>query len=87
MSLDKLIQTAKETNAKTAAPFIHQGGTFPLDQIQTRVQDTRSLDEKYVADLIESIAVLGLIEPLACIIHDHFWKTSQASPHGNASDL
>lgn len=65
MSLDKLIQTAKETNAKTAAPFIPQGGTFPLDQIQTRVQDTRSLDEKHVADLIESIAVLGLIEPLA----------------------
>lgn len=65
MSLDKLIQTAKETNAKTAAPFIPQGGTFPLDQIQMRVQDTRSLDEKHVADLIESIAVLGLIEPLA----------------------
>lgn len=37
---------------------------LPLDQIKSREADTRPLDPKHVADLAESIAALGLIEPL-----------------------
>jgi ParB family transcriptional regulator, chromosome partitioning protein len=37
---------------------------LPLNQIQARGTDTRPLDPQHVADLVESIAALGLIEPL-----------------------
>jgi ParB family transcriptional regulator, chromosome partitioning protein len=37
---------------------------LPLDKIQPRSQDTRSLNPIHVESLAESIAVLGLIEPL-----------------------
>lgn len=36
-----------------------------IDRIKLRTADTRSLNEKHVASLKESIATLGLIEPLA----------------------
>ncbi|MBD1862344.1 MULTISPECIES: ParB N-terminal domain-containing protein [Trichocoleus] len=42
-----------------------EGGTIPLEQIQDRIdKDTRPLDKKHVDALAESIAVVGLIEPL-----------------------
>ena len=37
---------------------------LPLSQIRARETDTRPLDPQHVADLAESIAALGLIEPL-----------------------
>src|SRR3712207_422263 len=41
-----------------------QGTTLPLSQILDRETDTRSLQSQHVTQLAESIAVLGLIEPL-----------------------
>jgi ParB family transcriptional regulator, chromosome partitioning protein len=38
---------------------------LPLAKIQTRPQDTRPLNEAHVEALIESITVLGLIQPIA----------------------
>jgi ParB family chromosome partitioning protein len=37
---------------------------LPLNQIRARGSDTRPLDPQHVTDLAESIAALGLIEPL-----------------------
>jgi ParB family chromosome partitioning protein len=37
---------------------------LPLDQIQPREADTRPIDAQHVTNLVESIAALGLIEPL-----------------------
>jgi ParB family transcriptional regulator, chromosome partitioning protein len=66
VSLNKLIRTAEKhhgTSAPAPAPAI--GGTYPLDKIQQREQDTRPLNEIHVNELAESIAALGLIEPIA----------------------
>jgi len=41
-----------------------QRAALPLDQIQERVTDTRQLRQEHVEQLAESIAVLGLLEPL-----------------------
>ena len=41
-----------------------QRSSLPLAKIQPRASDTRPLNEKHVAALVESIAALGLIEPL-----------------------
>jgi ParB family transcriptional regulator, chromosome partitioning protein len=41
-----------------------QNASLLLSQIQQREQDTRALNPKHVEALVESIAVLGLIEPL-----------------------
>lgn len=41
-----------------------QRTTFLLNRIQPRSQDTRPLHEAHVQDLVESISILGLIEPL-----------------------
>ena len=41
-----------------------QRSTLPLSQIQDRLSDTRQLRQDHVDQLAESIAVLGLIEPL-----------------------
>ena len=38
--------------------------TWVLDQIQNRAEDTRPLKQEHVQALVESISVLGLIEPL-----------------------
>jgi ParB family transcriptional regulator, chromosome partitioning protein len=66
MSSSKLTGALRAAQQRTAiAPPTPSGGTYPLDQIQLRSQDTRSLNELHVADLAESIATLGLIEPLA----------------------
>ena len=37
---------------------------LPLSRIQSRTEDTRPLRDQHVADLLESISALGLIEPL-----------------------
>jgi ParB family chromosome partitioning protein len=41
-----------------------QRSALPLDSIKSRKVDTRPLNPKHVEDLQESVAVLGLIEPL-----------------------
>lgn len=38
--------------------------TVLLDQVKNRSEDTRELNEVHVASLVESISVLGLLEPL-----------------------
>ncbi|MBD2124552.1 ParB/RepB/Spo0J family partition protein [Trichocoleus sp. FACHB-262] len=48
-------QTERERSQRTA---------LPLDQIQDRASDTRQLRQDHVEQLAESIAVLGLLEPL-----------------------
>lgn len=42
----------------------------PLSRIQGRDQDTRPLNPDHVADLMESIGILGLIEPLVVDQHN-----------------
>jgi ParB family transcriptional regulator, chromosome partitioning protein len=65
VSLNKLIQTAEQHHASSAPVPTTSGGMFPLGKIQPRVQNSRSLDDAHVLELMESIVVLGLIEPLA----------------------
>lgn len=48
-------QTERERSQRTA---------LPLEQIQDRASDTRQLRQDHVEQLAESIAVLGLLEPL-----------------------
>lgn len=65
-NLDKIIAAAKAKQGRQdeQTQFKVQDSTLPLAQIQTRQQDTRPLNPKHVESLAESIAVLGLIEPL-----------------------
>jgi ParB family transcriptional regulator, chromosome partitioning protein len=67
MSMSKLTGALKAAQQRTATtmPPSPAGGTYPLDQIKLRHQDTRPLNEAHVSALAESIGVLGLIEPLA----------------------
>ncbi|MBF2077637.1 MAG: ParB N-terminal domain-containing protein [Synechococcales cyanobacterium T60_A2020_003] len=65
MSLNKLIQTAEKHHAAQSPKTSTSSSIFPLEKIQYRVQNTRELDSEHVNELAESIAVLGLIEPLA----------------------
>lgn len=46
------------------APESSTRSTLPLDRIQLRSTNTRELSQQHVAALAESIAVLGLLEPL-----------------------
>jgi ParB family transcriptional regulator, chromosome partitioning protein len=74
--LEKIIAAArsKQTTPKTDRPEspatpvapipANPPDRLPLDQIQPRHQDTRSLNPLHVEALAASIAVLGLIEPL-----------------------
>lgn len=66
MSLDKLTALAARAKQREGqiAPVL-MGGTYPLEHIKEREQDTRTLNDAHVKELAESIAVLGLIEPLA----------------------
>ena len=64
MSLDKLIAKAQSRNTPTPAENF-TAATISLTDIRYRQQDTRSLNESHVFKLAESIAVVGLIEPLA----------------------
>ena len=65
-NLDKIIAAAqaKQGQQDQPAPSKVQDSNLPLAQVQNRQQDTRSLNLKHVESLAESIAVLGLIEPL-----------------------
>lgn len=65
-NLDKIIAAAqaKQGRQEQQTQFKVQDSALLLAQIQTRQQDTRPLNPKHVESLAESIAVLGLIEPL-----------------------
>lgn len=65
-NLEKIIAAAqaKQSRQEQQTQFKIQDSTLPLAQVQTRQQDTRPLNLKHVESLAESIAVLGLIEPL-----------------------
>lgn len=65
-NLDKIIAAAQAKQSRQDQPsqFKIQDSTLPLAQIHTRKQDTRPLNPQHVESLAESIAVLGLIEPL-----------------------
>jgi ParB family transcriptional regulator, chromosome partitioning protein len=71
VSLKNLIKTAEKNHGSSAPPGVAAitpapvGSTYPLDQIQQREQDTRPLNEAHVNELADSIAALGLIEPIA----------------------
>lgn len=53
-----------EVAATVAEKERHQRTKLPLGQIHSRLSDTRTLRETHVEQLAESIAVLGLLEPL-----------------------
>jgi ParB family transcriptional regulator, chromosome partitioning protein len=53
-------QAAEERAERDRAQRIN----LPLSRIQPRAEDTRPLRDRHVADLVESIGALGLIEPL-----------------------
>jgi ParB family transcriptional regulator, chromosome partitioning protein len=53
-------QVAEERAERDRAQRIN----LPLSRIQPRAEDTRPLRDTHVADLVESIGALGLIEPL-----------------------
>lgn len=54
-------------NQQAAEKFIQtvSTSTLPLEQIKQREADTRSLNPNHVSELAESIAAIGLIQPLA----------------------
>ncbi|MEM8806856.1 MAG: ParB N-terminal domain-containing protein [Cyanobacteria bacterium P01_G01_bin.38] len=58
------ISKQDERSVARARKSREQRITVPLSHIQPRDADTRPLNAKHVADLKESIATLGLIEPL-----------------------
>jgi ParB family chromosome partitioning protein len=53
-------QVAEERAERNRAQRLN----LPLSRIQPRAEDTRPLRDRHVADLVESIGALGLIEPL-----------------------
>jgi ParB family chromosome partitioning protein len=53
-------QSSAENNSVVRAT-----GTLKLAEIQRRPEDTRPISETHVTDLMDSIALLGLIEPIA----------------------
>lgn len=68
MSLNDLIKTAQK-NTKRSAIATGNDALMPLDNIKPRGADTRPLNDAHVAALMDSIAALGLIEPLAVDKH------------------
>ncbi|MBW4474783.1 MAG: ParB/RepB/Spo0J family partition protein [Stenomitos rutilans HA7619-LM2] len=64
MSLNDLIKTA-QSNTKRSGVASVNNAVVPLEAIKPRDADTRPLNPAHVAALAESIAALGLIEPLA----------------------
>jgi ParB family chromosome partitioning protein len=59
-----VIHEQDQAVAAKAAQERVQKTKLPLNQIKSRKADTRPLDPAHVANLAESIAALGLIEPL-----------------------
>ena len=64
MSLNDLIKTA-QSNTKRIGVASSNNAVMPLEAIQLRDANTRPLNPAHVEALAESIAALGLIEPLA----------------------
>lgn len=62
-SFDKILAVAQNRGG-FSQPLKPQESTIVLEEIKLRSQDTRPLNPKHVESLAESIAVLGLIEPL-----------------------
>ena len=62
---DAIHQQDRAAEAKMEQEVRAQRTSMPIDMIQPRAFDSRPLREKHVAELAESIAALGLIEPLA----------------------
>jgi|SRR5579883_363555 len=62
-NLDKIIAAARSKQGQPSQ-LKAQDSSLPLGQIQPRQEDTRPLNAAHVAALMDSIAVLGLIEPL-----------------------
>ena len=60
MSFDDLFSAASDRPTKTKAVE----ATIALDKILDREENTRALNQKHVGALAESIAALGLIEPI-----------------------
>ena len=69
MSLDNIIKAAQKRHASDPSPAANLGNvvtTLHIDQIQDRNDpDTRSLNLVHVAELAESIAIVGLINPIS----------------------
>jgi ParB family transcriptional regulator, chromosome partitioning protein len=61
--LKQQVEDTGSTNISLNRPTT--SSLLPLASIQTRPQDTRPLNEAHVAALVESITVLGLIQPIA----------------------
>jgi ParB family chromosome partitioning protein len=68
MSLNDLIKTA-QSNTKRGTVPPSSNALMPLAGIKPRDTDTRPLNPDHVNALMESIAALGLIEPLAVDKH------------------
>ena len=62
-NFDKILEVAQKRQVQSQS-LKPQDSTIELEQIKERGQDTRPLNPKHVESLAESIAVLGLIEPL-----------------------
>lgn len=62
-NFDKILEVAQKRQGQSQ-PLKLQDSTVLLEQIKDREQDTRPLNPKHIESLAESIAVLGLIEPL-----------------------
>ncbi len=62
-NLDKIIAAAKSKQGQPSQ-LKSQDSSLLLGQIQLRQEDTRPLNTAHVEALMESISVLGLIEPL-----------------------
>lgn len=62
-SFDKILEVAQKRQGQSQ-PLTPQESTILLEEIKGRSQDTRALNQNHVKSLAESIAVLGLIEPL-----------------------
>ena len=62
-NFDKILEVAQKRQGQSQ-PLKPQESTILLEEIKGRSQDTRPLNPKHVESLAESIAVLGLIEPL-----------------------
>lgn len=62
-NFDGILAKMQQRKGQSQPPKIAEAA-LPLDAIKQREQDTRPLNPTHVASLAESIAVLGLIEPL-----------------------
>lgn len=62
-NFDGILARMQQKKGQTQVPRVSEAA-LPLDAIKQRDQDTRPLNSGHVESLAESIAILGLIEPL-----------------------